>query len=225
MITSPVATDQSDPTGGTRGFDTELFLRDVQAVGRPFKYLEGRAVPYNTWASLGLFMEQHAPNSLKHSTSVGAGRALPLLLFHDAQSFPIGVSDSWSHSDDGLDGVWRLNDGPEAQRTAAAAERGELTGLSIGFQPIRSAWEFVDWDSWDPELGPDHMDRVTRQESRLVEVSVTPTPAFATAQVAEVRTASRESQLQLRTRHLGTRPHPEVDRWREIVNGLRSPQR
>ena len=226
MITTPVLTDQTDPTGGRRPFVTQLDVRDVQAVGRPFRYLEGRAVPYGSWANLGYFMEQHAPASLKQSTSVGAGRALPLLLFHDARSFPIGVSDSWAHSDEGLDGVWKLNDSAEAQRTASAAERGELTGLSIGFQPIRSQWDFVDWDDWDPDLGPDHMDRVTRTESRLVEVSVTPTPAFVEAQVAQVRSATgRDAQLQLRSRHLGARPYPELNRWREVVDGLRSRER
>jgi hypothetical protein len=229
MNTTPVLTDQSDPTGGRRPFVTDLVVRDVQAVGKPYRYLEGRAVPYGVWANLGWFMEAHATDSLKQSTKVGAGRALPLLLFHDARSFPIGTSDTWHHRDDGLDGVWKLNDSAEAQRAAAAAEAGELTGLSIGFQPIRSAWDFVDWDDWDPDLGPDHMDRVTRQESRLVEVSVTPTPAFVDAQVAQVRSLhaivdGRDTHLQLRTRALGARPHAEVDRWRSIVDGLRSAQ-
>jgi hypothetical protein len=223
MITAPILTDQSDPTGGQRGFVTSLDVREVQAVGRPYRYLEGRAVPYGVWADIGPFLESHAPDSLKRST-VGAGRSLPLMLFHDRQSFPIGVSESWAHSDDGLDGVWKLNDSPDAQQAAGAAERGELTGLSIGFQPVRSSWEFVGWDDYDPDLGADHMDRVTRLESRLVEVSVTPTPAFVDAHVAQVR-AVGDAQLQLRSRHLGSRPHRELDRWHEIVDGLRSGER
>ena len=98
---------------------------------------------------------------MKQTTAAGSGqRALPLLLFHDNRSFPIGVAEKWTHTPDGLDGMWKLNDDPEAQRAARAAERGELTGLSIGFQPMRSRWEFVGWDDYNPDDGPDHMDRV-----------------------------------------------------------------
>lgn len=231
-IAADITTDQSDPTGGERTFATTLEMRDVQAVGKPFRYLEGVAVPYETWASLGVFMEQHAIGSLKQSTSVGKGRSLPLLMFHDSRSFPIGVSDGWTHTDEGLLGRWKLNDSADAQRAAAAAEAGELTGLSIGFQPIRSRWQYVAWEEWDPDLGPDHMDRVTRDESRLVEVSITPTPAFADAQVSAVhvddRTApawSREAHVLMRSATIGDPPRPESDRWREIYEELRSPER
>ena len=85
-------------------------------------------------------------------------------------------------------GVWRLNDTADAQRAAQLAEAGDLIGLSIGFQPIRSDWELV--DDWDPDLGLDHKDRVTRLESRLLEVSMTPTPAFQEAKVTLVREQS-----------------------------------
>lgn len=217
-----ITTDQSDPTLGrdlARVYPAVLEVRDVGTVGKnPYRYLEGRAVPFDTWTNTGLFMESHAAGSLRQTTSVGAGRTLPLLMFHDHQSFPIGRADSWDNTPEGLDGVWKLNDSPEAQRAAAAAERGELTGLSIGFMPIRSAWDMVGWDAWDPDMGPDHMDKVTRLESRLVEVSLTPTPAYTDAQVAQVRAAG----VQIRSALLGDRPHAEVDRWRDIVDGLRS---
>ena len=227
-----VTLGKDDPTGGLRDFHVGLELRDVAAVGKPFHYLEGRAVPYGEWASLGLFMESHDAGSLKQSTDNGKGRGLPLLLFHDQRSFPIGVSEQWTHRDDGLDGRWKLNDSPEAQRAAGAAERGELTGLSIGFQPIRSRWEFVAWDDWDPELGPDHMDKVTREESRLVEVSVVSGPAFPSAQVTDVRSVTsttsmspRDVYVGFRAVHRGDPPAPEADRWRDITDGLRSRQR
>ena len=173
-------------------------------------------------------MEAHAAGSLKQSTSAGKGRTLPLLLFHDNRSFPVGASEQWTHTPDGLDGVWKLNDSPEAQQAAGAAERGELTGLSIGFQPIRSDWDMVAWDDWDPDLGPDHMDHVTRLESRLVEVSITPTPAFTDAQVNSVRSTtgapagSRDTVVGFRARHLGKAPDPaaEFRAWQAEVAGL-----
>jgi phage head maturation protease len=40
------------------------------------------------------------------------------------------------------------------------------------------------------------MDRMTRLESRLLEVSLTPTPAFADAEVTMVREAARRAARQ-----------------------------
>src|SRR6516165_2484731 len=156
-------------------------LRDRQLVGKPYKYLEGRAVPYDEWADIGWFLEQHQKGSLDRSTKSGSAQRLPLLLWHDNRSWPIGSSESWDSQDDGLHGVWRLNETGDAQQAAMLAESGDLANLSIGFSPIQSSWEYV--DDWNPDLGPTHMDRVTRTESRLIEVSLTPTPAFEGAQV------------------------------------------
>ena len=191
-----------------------LMLRDVQAVGRPYRYLEGRAVPYDTWADIGFFMEAHAARSFMKSTKEAAKNA-PLLLFHDNKAWPAGHAESWTH-DDGLSGVWRLNDTAEAQRAAAMAESGDLVGLSIGFQPIRSDWELV--EDWAPDLGPEHKDRVVRTESRLLEVSLTPTPAFAEAQVSAVRQQSYYTR-QARSACLGPLA---VHHWRAELERLRS---
>ena len=196
----------------------ELRLRDTQAVGAAgrFNFLEGRAVPYDTWADIGWFVESHRAGSFKASTKAGTGKTLPLLLFHDNQSFPIGRAEAWRHDDGGLDGIWRLADSPEAQRAGKAANDGELTGLSIGFLPVRSDWELLG-DDWNPDLGPDHKDRVVRVESRLLEVSLTPTPAFAEAQVDAVRAGAyyrRARQALL--------PERDADRWRREVERLRS---
>jgi HK97 family phage prohead protease len=196
-----------------RTYSTTLVLRDVDATGgagRPYQYLEGRAVPYDTWANLGYFLERHAGGSFGQSTKAGSGRALPLLLFHDNRSWPVGHAAEWRHDDGGLDGIWKLNESPEAQRAGRMADDGDLVGLSIGFQPIRSDVDLA--DKWNPELGPEHMDRVTRIESRLLETSLTPTPAFADAGVTLVRSAYR-------------RPEPdrrELEGWRAAVEGLRS---
>jgi HK97 family phage prohead protease len=201
----------------SRYAETTLVLRDAQAVGRPYKYLEGRAVPYGEWADIGWFVEQFAPASFRQSTKTG-GKHAPLLLFHDNRSFPIGVLDTASHEDGGMDGVWRLNESAEAQRAAGAADVGELVGLSVGFAPIRSDWTYV--DDWNPDLGASHKDRVVRQEARLLEVSLTPTPAFESASVSQVRTA-----WNVETRHQAAAAagHPRaVDAWRAYVAEVKS---
>jgi len=132
-------------------------------------------------------------------------------LFHDQQSMPIGHAERWTHDQDGMHGVWQLNDSAPAQEAARMAESGDLLGLSVGFQDIRDpTWELP--DDFMPDLGPAHKARVTRLESRLVEVSMTPTPAYADAGVTMVRTRA-------------LRPAPrkrDVDHWRELMEELRS---
>jgi len=194
-----------------RGYRAALTLDRLEVDGKPgrFSMMQGRAVPYDEYATIGMFYrERHAVNSLKRSTDTAA-RALPLLLFHDAQSFPVGSATQWRHEADGVYGTWKISDSAEAQRAASAAYDGELTGLSVGFIPERSSWEHV--EDWAPDLGPDHMDAVTHLESRLVEVSLTPTPAYDDAGVTLVRTAWR-------TRQRGT---PQADAWRSRVDALR----
>jgi hypothetical protein len=189
-------------------YEAPLQLRDTQLVGKPYKYLEGRAVPYSEWADVGWFLEQHEQGSLD-VTIKQAAQKLPLLLFHNNRTWPIGVSDQWDSQDDGLHGVWRLNDTSDAQQAAKLAESGDLGYLSIGFSPIQSRWEYV--DDFNPDLGPDHMDRVTRVESRLLEVSLTPTPAFSSAEITMVRTAERPRP----------RAESKVDAWRRELEKLR----
>jgi hypothetical protein len=184
-------------------------LRDTQLVGKPYKYLEGRAVPYDEWADVGWFLEQHERGSLDLTTKNGTGKGLPLLLFHNNRSWPVGVSESWDSRDDGLHGVWRLNETHDAQQAATLANSGDLGYLSIGFSPIKSRWQYV--DDWAPELGPEHMDRVTREESRLLEVSLTPTPAFGNAEITQVRTAERPRP----------RGESKADAWRRELAKLR----
>ena len=192
----------------SRLYEAPMQLRDTQLVGKPYRYLEGRAVPYDEWADIGWFLEQHEQGSLDVTVKQAAAK-LPLLLFHNNRSWPIGVSDQWDSADDGLHGVWRLNDTSDAQQAAKLAESGDLGYLSIGFSPIKSRWEYV--DDFNPDLGPDHMDRVTRVESRLLEVSLTPTPAFSSAEITQVRTAERP------------RPRQEsrADAWRRELEKLR----
>jgi hypothetical protein len=202
----------------SRTYGTRLELVDTELTGKPYRYLEGRAVPYDTWGDVGMFMERHAGGSFKHSTSGGAGKKLPLMLFHDRARIPVGVAEKWTH-DDGLIGVWRLDASAEAQRAAEAAADGLLVGLSVGFQPRSSEWEFRSWDEWDPALGPEHKDKVTHLESRLVEVSLTPTPVFEDAGVSEVRTVM--DALEIREAKV-KRPERAVDAWRKWRDALES---
>jgi HK97 family phage prohead protease len=198
---------------------THLQMRDLEVTnGRSATFLEGQAVPYDVYADAGWFMERHAQNSfLKSTTGNGEVRKLPLLLFHDKTSFPIGHAERWTH-DGGLNGVWKMADTPEAKRAADAAASGDLVGMSVGFIPVQAP-KVETVDDWNPELGPDHKDRLTHIESRLVEVSLTPAPVFADAEVSCVRTAY---DLQERAQRHRDQQRSEADAWRAYSAGLKS---
>lgn len=201
-----------------RIYATSLEIRAVETVNG-HDFLHGRAVPYNTQADIGWFLEDHAPGSLAKSIKEAA-RGLPLLMFHNSSTFPIGVADSWEDSNEALDGIWKLDKSEEAQRAASLAKPDEdgksmLGYMSIRFQPIRSDWTYA--DDWNPDLGPSHKDKVTRMESRLMEVSLVATPAFKEATVSWVR--SNERALH-REASGGT---TKIEAWQKELDKLRGP--
>lgn len=182
-------------------------LREVQAVGKPYRYLEGRAVPYNTWQDVGPFMENHAEGSFAHSTNGGSGRSLPLIIGHDPHDLDniVGHAERWSHDATGCYGVWKLNDSRRAQQAAGLATSGDLTGLSIGFQEVRAE------PVRKPKGAAGSVDKpwILRTESRMLETSLTPVPAFPDAGVLLVR-----SMFDPETFVTEPEPTPELDWWR-----------
>jgi hypothetical protein len=154
----------------------------AQALGEAFTHIVGRVVPYNTWTDVGWFLESFQRGAF--TGSLVKQPAVPLLLWHDNRAFPVGIAEAWDDRPDGLHGRFKVAMTSVAQVAAQQAREGFLTGMSVGFGPIRSTWTFA--ADWDPDLGPDHMDRVTRHEARLHEVSLTPTPAYSDAQVSDV---------------------------------------
>lgn len=161
---------------------TGVELRDVTADAGS-RFLEGRAAPYGVWSDVGWYMERLQKGCFAKSIREAA-RKLPLLLWHDSRTFPVGVSERWTENDDGLDVVWRMDTADIAQEAARMAGDGMLTGLSVGFLGISADRTF------DEDAGISY---VTRTEARLMEVSLTPTPAYAGAKVSLVR--SREPHV------------------------------
>ena len=181
-----------------------LEFRETQ-VSESGLWLEGRAVPYDEWTDVGWFMERFTPGAFAKSIKEAA-LGLPLLLWHNNRTFPIGVSHKWRESDAGLDGVWRLDQqDPLAVEGARKARNGMLTGLSVGFgmMPERD----------DVEIDDNGLPWITRNEARLMEVSLTPTPAYAGAQVSLVR--SRQ------TRNGQRRRSAELDAWRGWADSVK----
>jgi hypothetical protein len=192
----------------TRVLDVQI--RDMDTKDG-YTRLAGRALPYGVETDIGWYKESFAAGSLAKSIAEAA-RDLPLLLFHDGRTFPIGAADEWQDSRTALDGIWRLDHGAEAQRAAQLADDGLLTGMSIGFAPVRSEWTYLPDNEWNPDLG--QKDRVTRLEARLLEVSVVSTPAYKDAAVKWVRTGEQPIKRAMQAR--------EVDAWRAELERLRS---
>jgi HK97 family phage prohead protease len=181
----------------------------VETLGEHFISITGRVVPYDEWADIGYAMERFARGAF--TASLVAKPNVPLLRWHDNRSWPIGVAEAWDDRPDGLHGRFKLALTPDAQLAGAYARDDFLTGMSVGFGPTRSSWVHVASDQWDPDLGPDHMDKVTRHEARLIEVSLTPTPAYVGAMVYDVQAQAVDQRA---------RPHlRNAQLWRRQMAG------
>lgn len=194
-------------------FTAALQLSDVDTTDS-FSMMEGRAAPYGEWGNRGWYLETWAAGLFDKSIKEAA-RNLPLLIFHDDLTWPIGSASKWDSRSDGLWGTWRLDTSTEAQRAAQLAKDGHLTGLSVGYQPELSTWEYSDVDEWDPDdIGS--LDRVTRQVARLVETSVVATPLMVSAGLTLV--ASAESTH--RPRRSARESRPKLAAWKKATANL-----
>lgn len=168
--------------------------------------LHGRAVPYDSWTVRGWYQLRMAQGCFDKSIKEAA-RELPLLLFHDYESFPIGKATNWDSRVDGLWGTWSLDDDPRAQRAARLARDGVLTGLSIGWQPLLQEWEISDLEEWSLD-DASTLDRCTLKEGRLAETSLLSTPQFVEAVVASVAAPPPRP------------PRLQLDRWKSWRDSL-----
>lgn len=191
-----------------------LELREIEASAG-YTMLRGLAVPYDEYASIGWFLEAFRAGSLSKSIAEAA-RALPLNLFHDNQTFPIGAASEWIEEARGLTGVWKLDDAQTAQEAARHAAAGRLTGLSIEFTPIRSEWQLA--EVFDPAAGPEGMDKVERIEARLSAVGLVQAPAYVQAGVELVRSADARRREPIRN-EVGT---PVLDELKRATEALRN---
>jgi HK97 family phage prohead protease len=160
----------------------DLATLTAETLGAVYRSVTGVVVPYNAPADIGLFVERFDRGAF--TASLVERSNLPVLLWHDNRSSPIGVAVAWDDRYDGLHAQFRLSTSAVAQVAGEHARDGFLTGMSVGFSPVRSTWRYA--AQWNPDLGPDCMDWVTRHEARLHEVSLTPTPAYDAARVYAV---------------------------------------
>lgn len=195
-----------------RIYPTRFEIRDIE-VTDSLKMLAGRAVPYNVSADLGHFTEEIMPGMFRSSIKQD-GMLMPLHLFHgDAPAegglpvtpWPIGMSREWHDRADGLDGVWNIDDDPEAQRAARMAKKGLLPYMSVRFLPYPNKTD-IRYQGDRPHL--------IRRQGRLVSTSLVTTPAYLDAKVSWVRSAVKLAAP-------GT-PGTPLAEWTEYLRKIKS---
>ena len=170
-------------------------LKAVELLGSRYTALHVGVAPYGERCFLGAFSEEFRRGAF--TESLLAQPRIPLLLWHDSETFPIGASDPYGWDDrlDGLYGRFELLLTSVAQYAASLVDEQVLTGASIGFVPLASEWRPVADAEWDPTLGADHVDTVVRTAARLVEVSLTATPAYLGALVTGIESEPVGDQI------------------------------
>jgi len=191
-----------------------LALTEVE-TNTGYTMMHGKAAPYGEIGRRSFFNEVWADGLFDESIATASAK-LPLMIFHDDMTWPIGSATDWdSKPGDGLYGTWALDDSAEAQRAAKLAADGHLPYLSVGYWPLLSEWDITDMDEWDP-ANADTLDTVTRIKARLMETSLVPVPLHHSAQVMLVASAGgvprRHRPGPGPARHADARP--ELDRWR-----------
>ena len=159
---------------------TTASLRTTLTVGGDtgvLTELRGRAVPYGVPTDLGVFTEEFTAGAFTASLRVASN--LPLLAHHDPEKI-VGVAQRWDERPDGLHGVWRIGTDSFAQETARMVRDGMLNFLSIRFNPGDTSTAVV-------TRGPDGREHIRWRTARLIEVSLTPIPAYPTADVTGIR--------------------------------------
>ena len=154
-------------------------MKTLEAIGEyVFEYREdgngdvvgighGRAVPYDTPTTIGGVEESFARDSFSTDDVIGK----PLAYRHEE---PVGIITGAENREDGLYIDFEIANTTLGRDAATLARMGASKGLSVGFQPVESAWAKT-------------RDKVQHTLARLLEVSLTPYPAYATAGVSDIR--------------------------------------
>ncbi len=149
--------------------DTEIIILsreegengDIVAIG------QGRAVPYDTPTLVGGIEESFARDAFSTADVIGK----PLAYRHGE---PVGIITGAENREDGLYIDFEIVNTAQGRDAATLARTGASRGLSVGFQPVKSAWNRA-------------KTAVQHQAAQLMEVSLTHMPAYATAGVSAIR--------------------------------------
>lgn len=147
--------------------DLAIELREGDDAGDIVATGYGRAVPYNDATDLGGLAESFAPNAFDPDDVIGK----PFAYRHGE---PIGVITGATNERDGLYIDFQILNTTQGRDAATLMRNGASRGLSVGFTPIESVWNKA-------------KTAVQHTRAKMLEVSQTHMPAYATAGVSAVR--------------------------------------
>ena len=127
----------------------------------------GRAVPYETPTKVGGIEESFARDAFNPDDVVGK----PLAYRHGE---PVGIITGAENREDGLYIDFQIVNTAQGRDAATLVRTGASKGLSVGFQPVKSAWSRT-------------RDKVQHVTAGLLEVSLTHMPAYSQAGVSAIR--------------------------------------
>jgi hypothetical protein len=130
--------------------------------------ITGLAVPYGQEANIGTYMERFVPGAIKSIEDVK--------LFYGHEE-PIGKVIDGRETEAGFEITAKISDTARGNEVHTLLRDGVLNKFSVGFVPVQSERDG---------------NTVIRTEVSLKEVSVVPFPAFAGANITEVRSDSPE---------------------------------
>ena len=160
----------------------------------------GMAVPYGTETMIGGVRESFAPGSFDLDNVIGK----PLAYRHGE---PVGIITGAENREDGLYIDFDIVDTTLGRDAAVLARTNTIKGLSVGFNPLKSVMSKA-------------RDAIQHTAANLLEVSLTPYPAYATAGVSSIREEEEEGETMSET--MDSTEQVSVDQEaREAVKSLR----
>lgn len=148
--------------------DIELRLENVEE-----RTITGLAVPFNQDASIGgAYIERFAPGAIEDVTDVK--------LFYGHET-PIGVVTSGRNTEQGFEITAKVSETSLGNDVLTLMRDGALNKFSVGFVPVEQTRDGQ---------------TITRTKVSLKEVSVVPFPAYAGANITEVREELEEVTLE-----------------------------
>lgn len=158
-------------------------------------HIVGLVVPWKSSFDAGRFIETLSSSVFDKSIQE-RGNRIPLLEQHDTQRHPIGMAVKWDKTADGLIADFRLANTARGEEARTLASEGMVTGLSVGFIPVRNKTTQVD--------GRQH---ITRLEAKLDHVGLVNQPAYSEARVLSTRAYDPDDETIV----------PRLARWRHLL--------
>ena len=152
---------------------TVIFQEREDSAGDIVGSGHGMAVPYGTETMIGGVRESFSPGSFDIENVIGK----PLAYRHGE---PVGIITGAENREDGLFIDFDIVDTTLGRDAAVLARTNTIKGLSVGFNPLKSVMNKT-------------RDAIQHTAANLLEVSLTPYPAYSTAGVSSIREEEGET--------------------------------